>query len=62
MDAQKKYNLGYSILKREIFHCSRLLSSQYNLEFIEPEFDKIKKVYSIWLCMTSSESKISSAT
>lgn len=62
VEAQKKYNPGYSILKRGIFHCSRLLSSQYNVEFVEPEFDKIKKVYSIWLCMTSPESKISAAT
>jgi len=62
IEAQKKHNPGYPLIKRGIFHCSRLLSSQYNTEFVEPHFEKIKKVYSIWLCMTSPESKISGIT
>ena len=62
IEAQKKHNPGYSLIKRAIFHCSRLLSSQYNVEFTEPKFDEIKKVYLIWLCMSSPESKISAVT
>jgi len=43
------------LITRGIFHCARLLSSQYNVEFVEPNFDKIKKVYSIWLTFTSPQ-------
>ena len=53
IEAQKKHNPGYSLIKRAIFHGCRLISSQYGVEFEEPDFDGIKKVVSIWLCMTS---------
>ena len=53
LEAQKKSNLGYSLIKRAMFHCSRLISSQYNVEFVEPNFDGIKKVISIWIVMNS---------
>ncbi len=55
VEAQKKNDPEYSLVKRGIFHCSRLLSSQYDVEFVEPNFDKIKKVYSIWLTFTSPQ-------
>ena len=55
VEAQKENNPKYHIIKRGIFHCARLLSSQYSVEFEEPEFDKIKKVYSIWLTFQSPE-------
>ena len=57
IEAQKKHNPGYSLIKRGIFHGSRLMSSQYSVEFEEPKFDDIKKVVSIWLCMTSPGDK-----
>ena len=57
IEAQKKHNPGYSLIKRGIFHGSRLMSSQYSVEFEEPNFDDIKKVVSIWLCMTSPGDK-----
>jgi len=53
LEAQKKSNPGYSLIKRAMFHCSRLISSQYNVEFVEPNFDGIKKVVSIWIVMNS---------
>ena len=43
------------MITRGIFHCARLLSSQYDVEFVEPNFDEIKKVYSIWLTFTSPQ-------
>lgn len=55
IEAQKKYNPGYSLIKRGIFHGSRLMSAQYNVEFVEPHFNDIKKVVSIWICMTSPD-------
>ena len=55
VEAQKKNDPEYHLITRGIFHCARLLSSQYNVEFVEPNFDKIKKVYSIWLTFTSPQ-------
>lgn len=62
IEAQKKHNPGYSLIKRGIFHGSRLMSSQYSVEFEEPNFDAIKKVVTIWLCMTSPGDKESGIT
>ena len=36
IEAQKKHNPGYSLVKRGVFHGSRLMSSQYSVEFEEP--------------------------
>lgn len=55
VEAQKKNDPEYHLITRGIFHCARLLSSQYSVEFEEPHFDKIKKVYSIWLTFTSPQ-------
>ena len=55
VEAQKKNDPEYHLITRGIFHCARLLSSQYSIEFEEPDFDKIKKVYSIWLTFTSPQ-------
>ena len=32
-------------------HSCRMISSQYGREFTGPHYEKIKKVYSIWICM-----------
>ena len=45
VEAQKKNDPEYHLITRGIFHCARLLSSQYDVEFVEPNFDEIKKVY-----------------
>lgn len=50
VEAQKKYNPGYPLIKRAIYYCSRLISSQYQKYFTSPHYDNIRKVYSIWVC------------
>ncbi|MBR3721872.1 MAG: nuclease [Selenomonadaceae bacterium] len=60
IEAQRKVKPGYSLIKRAIFHGSRLMSSEYNVEFVEPNFDDIKKVISIWICFASPKKDISS--
>ena len=50
VEAQNKSNPGYSLLKRAIYYCSRLISAQKNVEFTGSDFDGILKVYSIWIC------------
>ena len=62
VEAQRKSNPGYSIVKRGIFYDARLLSAQLGTEFMNDgsdsrQYDRLKKVYSIWICMDCPESK-----
>jgi hypothetical protein len=50
IEAQNKYNPGYSLIRRGLYYCCRLISSQYETEFKDGDYDSIKKVYSIWIC------------
>lgn len=55
VEGQKDFYPGYALQKRGIFYCCRMISAQHNTEFREPHYDKIKKVYSIWICMNPSK-------
>ena len=50
IEAQNDYYPGYSLITRGIYHCSRMISSQYNIDFSHAKYQEIKKVYSIWIC------------
>lgn len=50
VEAQNDFYPGYPIIKRGIYYCSRMVSSQYGVEFTDAHYEKIKKVYSIWVC------------
>lgn len=45
----------YHLIKRAEYYCSRLISAQYNTVFTGSDFDKIQKVYSIWICTSPDE-------
>ena len=62
VEAQKKSNPGYSLVKRGIYYCCRLISAQKGTEFEHSEYDKIKKVYSIWICMNSTKEEMNTVT
>ncbi len=51
VEAQNNFYPGYPIVKRGIYYCSRMISSQYGTEFTNKHYEKIKKVYSVWICM-----------
>ena len=51
VEAQKDYYPGYQIPTRGVFYCARMISSQMGTEFVNAEYDDIKKVYSIGICM-----------
>ena len=51
VEAQNAFYPGYPLITRAIYYCSRLLSAQYGVEFSGGDYGKIKKVYSIWICM-----------
>ena len=50
IEAQNDFYPGYPIIKRALYYCSRMISSQYGSEFTETHYEKIRKVYSIWIC------------
>ena len=50
LEIQNDFYAGYPLIKRALYYCSRMISSQYGKEFVHQEYEKIKKVYSIWLC------------
>lgn len=55
IEAQNNFYPGYPLLKRGIYYCSRMISAQYGTVFSSSEYGKLKKVYSIWLCMDPAE-------
>ena len=50
IEAQSQFYLSYPLIKRGVFYGSSIISGQYGTEFPNSEYQKIKKVYSIWLC------------
>lgn len=58
VEAQRKEPTEYDILNRAIFYVSREISSQKNREFVNSNYNDIKKVYSIWICMNMSENSM----
>lgn len=50
IEAQNDFHPGYPLLKRAIYYCSRLISSQNGTVFVRSHYEKIQKVYSIWVC------------
>lgn len=50
VEAQKDFHPGYPLIKRAIYYGCRGISSQYGREFTKSHYEKIKKVYSIWIC------------
>ena len=51
VEAQKDFHPGYDIVVRGIYYGARQLSSQKGVEFEKSDYNSIKKVYSIWICM-----------
>jgi len=51
VEAQKCFYPGYDLVTRGVFYCARMISSQCGTEFTPRNYDDLKKVYSIWICM-----------
>lgn len=62
VEAQNDFYPGYPLVKRGIYYCSRLISSQHGTEFTESHYENIKKVYSIWICMNPPKYRENSIT
>lgn len=44
IEAQNDFYLGYPLIRRGIYYCSWMISSQYGTEFIKSHYENIKKV------------------
>ena len=52
IEAQKTTKtINYQLMKRAVYYVSRLISAQKEKEFHGDNYNGLKKVYSIWVCM-----------
>lgn len=51
VEAQADFYPGYPLPKRGIFYCGRMISAQCGTVFEDSEYGRLRKVYSIWVCM-----------
>ena len=59
IEAQKDEPTEYKILNRAIFYVSMLISSQKERDFVNTNYDDIKQVLSIWICMNMDDNSLS---
>ncbi len=62
VEAQNDFYPGYHLVTRGIYYCCRMISSQHGREFTDSHYEKIKKVYSIWICMNPPKSRKNTIT
>ena len=43
--------LDYKLMKRAVYYAARLISAQKEKEFHGDDYNKLKKIFSIWVCM-----------
>ncbi len=58
LEVQKDEPTGYHILNRAVFYVSRLVSSQKERDFVKTNYNDIKRVFSIWVCMNMDENSM----
>lgn len=62
LEAQNDFYPGYPLIKRGIYYCSRMISSQHGTVFTKSHYEKVKKVYSIWICMNPPKNRMNTIT
>ena len=50
VEPQNRVNPGYNLLNRALYYASRLIDQQKGRTFNFEDYDKLRKVYSIWIC------------
>ena len=62
VEAQNDFYPGYPIIKRGIYYLARMISSQYGTVFTQSHYEKIQKVYSVWICMNPPKERKNTIT
>ena len=58
VEAQKstnKHKLGYQLDNRILYYLGRMISAQKEVEFVNSDYDNLKAVRSIWICMDTAD-------
>ena len=58
IEAQKDEPTSYYIQNRTVFYACRMVSSQKERDFTGMNYNDIKKVYTIWICMNQKENSL----
>ena len=62
IEIQNDYYPGYSLVRRGIYYCCRLLSAQRGSIFSGDKYGQLKKVYSIWICTNAPDYRADTIT
>ena len=60
VEIQVGTTLSYSIVTRAVYYAARLISRQKGTVFDHSEYEKIQKVYSIWICPDPKKANVNS--
>lgn len=55
VEAQNRFKPQYALTKRAVYYCGRLISAQHGTVFTNSEYHKLRKVYSIWICVNPAK-------
>ena len=58
IEAQKDEPTSYYIQNRAVFYACRMVSSQKERDFTGMNYNDIKKIYTIWICMNQKENSL----
>ena len=58
VEIQKDQPKDYHLLNRSIYYVSRMVSSQKNRDFEHSNYDDLKPVFSIWICLNMDENSL----
>jgi predicted transposase/invertase (TIGR01784 family) len=62
IEAQNDFYPRYPIIKRAVYYCTRMISSQYGTVFTKSHYEKVQKVYSVWICMNPPKERKNTIT
>ena len=51
----KKSKLGYKLENRIAYYMGRMISAQKGTEFVNSNYDNLKSIYTIWICMDTKQ-------
>lgn len=51
VESQGDFFPGYPLTKRAVYYCGRMLSAQYGTVFTNSQYEKVKHVISLWVCL-----------
>lgn len=58
VEIQKNQPGNYKLLNRSIYYVSRMVSSQKDRDFVKSNYDDMKRVFSIWICLNMKENSL----